>query len=388
MCAARIVDVRLVGHLLKQTGLVEVESDEGCVGIGATSGPTAVIAALIDDLRDLVVGADPAAPADLWQRMFDGYQARRGRGGEGGVAVNAMAAIDMAVWDLAGKLQQKPVHQLLTSGGPVQDRIVVYASATAFARETARGGRGWKSELQLVEESLQYVDEGFRAIKFGWGNHFGEEELRQIGAIREAIGPDVLLMLDFGCPAYNDDSWTEERAIDLTRRLEPLDLFFLEEALRPYDVWGFEQLTRASNVPIATGESLVTPTDFEHFIHRRAADVLQPDAQQMGITQLCRVAQRAEEDGVLCVPHCPWTAMAVAAHVNVLSTLINSVMIEYPAFASYGPGTQHHATTCMMHERIVEQPLVFRDGFIELPTSPGLGVGGYVPEAVVELESS
>ena len=176
--------------------------------------------------------------------------------------------------------------------------------------------------------------------------------------------------------------------IEVSRVAEEFDVYFLEEPMLPDDIAGHRAVKDGCDVRIATGESLTTIRQFIDYLEQEAVDVIQPDAQQIGITQFCRVAQRAEEDRILCIPHSPWTAMAVAAHVNVLSTLINSVMVEYPAFASYGPGTRGHARTRILHENIIEHPLVFGDGYIELPTRPGLGLGEYVPEAVEALERS
>ena len=173
----------------------------------------------------------------------------------------------------------------------------------------------------------------------------------------------------------------------MARLLDKYDIFFLEEPLKPYDVEGFAALTRESPVKIATGESLPTVRDFQAFIERRAFDVAQPDAQQMGITQFQRVAQTSEEAGIPCVPHCPWTVMAVAAHLNVLATNRNGIMIEYPAFASFEVGSAVQTRVDAMHNRVVETPLSLIDGYLQLPESPGLGLGNYVLEAVAELNA-
>ena len=292
----KIADIRVINgdQPRCQIPLVEVETDTGLIGIGATQAPVKPIAALIADIAPLLLGQDPTSPNRLWRTMNEGWQAQRGRGGEGGMAINAMATIDMALWDLTGKAHNVPVHKLM--GGAVKDRIMAYPSATAYdyTGSLKNGCTTWKTPAQLATESRAYVEEGFKAIKFGWANRFTPADLEGLAAVREAIGPDIRLMLDFGCPAYHDDGWTVKQALDVVKRLEPYDLYFFEEALHPYDVEGFARLTAGTRTRIATGESLVTQRDFDRFIDGRAVDVIQPDAKQIGMTVFQRVARHAE----------------------------------------------------------------------------------------------
>lgn len=302
------------------------------------------------------------------------------------MAVNAMAAVDMALWDIAGKARGVPVHELL--GGAVQRELMAYASGTAFDLEALErsGELRMKSVDALVLESKENVARGFKAIKFGWGNNFSYQDIETLQAIREAIGPEIRLMLDFGCPAYLQGGWNVKDAIRVARLLEGVDLFFLEEPLYPYDVDGFATLTAQSPIKIATGESLTTVREFQPFIERHAVDIIQPDAQQIGITQLVRVAQRAEEAGILCVPHGPWSAMTVAAHIAVLSTVSNGIMIEYPSYA-VREGSAHQELGGAMLDRVIEWPVALKDGYLQLPDTPGLGLGEFDVEAIAELEA-
>ena len=285
----RITDVRVVSKGLRiGPVLVEVETDEGITGVGSTSASVSVITALIEDesdgLRRLLIGTDPTDMNMAWRRMF--ASGNRGRSGEGGVGVNAMGAIDMALWDIAGKAAGLPIHKL--RGGAVQDRIMVYASATAFDRGHMERTGEWRHNPTevLVKEALENKSLGFKAMKFGWGNYFSESDYDDIEAVRDAVGPDMKLMLDLGPLAYLDGTWTVKDAIHVAERLAEYDIYFLEEALHPYDVDGFEELTMQSPIRIATGESLTTVRDFQPFIERRALDIVQPDAQQMGLSQV------------------------------------------------------------------------------------------------------
>ena len=137
----KITDIRVRGGRLSSLTFVQVETDEGITGIGVTGSPSWIIGPIILDgqggLSRFLVGQDPLETGRLWLRMFQGWQALRGRGGEGGLAVNAMGAIDMALWDLAGKALDQPLHKLL--GGAVQSQVMAYASGTAFDPDSLEG---------------------------------------------------------------------------------------------------------------------------------------------------------------------------------------------------------------------------------------------------------
>ena len=387
----KIIDIRVRGGRHSSLTFVEVETDEGLTGIGVTGSPSWIIGPIVQDrqggLIRFLAGRDPLEPGRLWARMFQDWQALRGRGGEGGMAVNAMGAVDMALWDLAGKALKQPLYKLL--GGAVQSRVMAYASGTAFDPDSLAGNvpPRLKTPEQLAAESRAMVGQGFRAIKFGWGNHFRTEDEERLAAIRQAIGPETRLMLDFGCPAYWTPGWNLKEAIRATRLLEAFDLYFLEEPMPPFDLDGYAALSQAAEVKIASGESLGTIHEFQPFIDRRALDVVQPDAAQMGVTQCHYVARRAEEAGLLCIPHSPWSATVVAAHLHILSTVANGAMVEYPGWEALREGsTSAYRITRMAHEEIIERPLKLSDGYLQLPESPGLGLGNYLPEALSKLE--
>ena len=371
--------------------LLEVEADDGHVGIGVTQAPQPVIRAIVEQagLRDLVLGEDPRDVRRIWRKMLRDWQAQLGRGEEGGLGVNAMAAIDMALWDLRGKLHGEPLHRLL--GGKLRDRVLAYASATAFHVTRLRNGEAHlqpKTAAELSDESAVLVEEGFKAVKFGWGNHFSPADEERLAAVRAAIGGDVRLMLDVGCPAYWSQAWTVKDAMRVLRMLEQYDVYFVEEPLTPRNVEGHGMLRGASSVRIATGESLTTFRDFQPYIDRRAVDIVQPDACQMGITQTLDVARAAEPAGILCVPHSPWSALAVSAHAQILSTIDTGPMVEYPAFASLASeGEETEVVTRMAFADLIEQPLTWDAGYVRLSDKPGLGLGGFVHDAVNRLSA-
>ena len=207
--------------------------------------------------------------------------------------------------------------------------------------------------------------------------------MAKLAAAREALGPDIRLSVDFGCPAYFDPDWTASDAIAAARKLEAYGVYFFEEALHPLDVDGFAELTAATSLHIATGESLTTTEEFDLFIDQYALDIVQPDAAQMGVTQTFVVACEAEAAGIMCVPHGPWTVFTVTCHTQILSVAGLEPMIEYPALISYrGEGMVQQRATAMANYEIVETPPELVDGHVVLPQDPGLGLGNFVPEAV------
>jgi L-alanine-DL-glutamate epimerase-like enolase superfamily enzyme len=386
----RIDGVRVINGGAGAT-LVEITAD-GATGIGLTQSAYEYVAPIIEGgpypLAPLLIGEDPREPRRLWSRMFVAFGAAKGRGSEGGLAVNAMAALDMAIWDLAGKVQGLPVHVLL--GGAVRDAIPAYASSSLFVSSSyERGGTesDWliKSPDHLRDESRRYIREGFRAVKFGWGNHFAPSDEERLAAIREGLGPDAKLMVDFGCPAYWTPGWNVAAAIGAARILERHGVYFMEEPMPPQDVAGHRAVADAVDVNIASGESLTLIDEFTRYIDERALDIVQPDAAQIGLTQLVDVARRAEAVGILCIPHSPWSALCVAAHSQACLTVRNSALIEYPAMASFEEGSTTAAATAFYQWELVDHPPRLEHGLLRPFDGPGLGLGGFRQDALERI---
>jgi D-galactarolactone cycloisomerase len=379
----KIASVRILGQSLPMT-LVEVVSDTGVIGIGGTDAPVEVIRPILERppwrLSSLLLGQDPADVERLAESMFVATL------GQGGLVVHAMGALDMALWDLRGKLAGRPLHQIC--GGAVRDQVMVYASATAFdLTHGLTAPLRFKSTERLAAEARARVREGFRAIKFGWGNHFAPEDEDRLAAIREAIGPAVRLMIDLGGPDYLEPGITPRLAAAIADMLGRFDVYFLEEPLPPWDAEGYEQLARLSNARIATGEMLCHGYEFDRLIDRRAVGVVQPDAYRIGLTQTLRVARRADAAGILCVPHSPWSALAVAAHVHAMATVSRGDMVEYPSPSLFEDTVRHGELVRINTGEVVEYPLCPVDGYIPLPQRPGLGVGGLSGAAVERMEA-
>lgn len=384
----KLTRIKVLGHNLG-TAFIRIETDTGITGVGATSAPPPVIDAIInsgsDSLWTFLEGEDPAHLNHLWRKMSLQWLAKRGRGGEGGLAINAMAAVDLALWDIWGKTYDRPIHTLL--GGSLHSEIMAYASSQGLDMRDYTFGKkiNLKPAEELAREALDRVQEGFKAIKFGWGNHFRNEDESTMAVIREAVGPDIRLMLDFGCPVYHQPGWTVKDAVRCAKMMEKYDYYFFEEALHPYNVEGFRALTNQVNIKIATGESLTTVGEFEPFIRTRAVDIIQPDVQQMGFTQFLRVTRMAEDANILCIPHGPWSPILIAAHLNALATVNNGVMIEYPSPEISLAGSSRSEYLQILFDHGFENTIKLKNGFLQLPKSPGLGLGDYDLEVFDEL---
>jgi D-galactarolactone cycloisomerase len=377
----RIEAVRVLGERLPMT-LVEIVAEDGTVGIGGADAPAALLRPIIErapwNLASIIRGQE----LDVTQLARFMTRATLG---QGGLVAHAEAALDIALWDLKGKLESAPLYALL--GKQIHTRIMPYASATAF---DLTGGLvdplPFKSTERLVSEASARVAEGFKAIKFGWGDHFEQEDLRRIAAIRQAIGPEIRFMLDFGGPDYMAPHIDVEYAAKILERLKPFDLYFFEEALLPYDAAGFLVLKCKQLGRIATGEMLCREWEFDQLIGPHAVDVIQPDAYRIGISAANAVMHRAAANGIMCVPHSPWSAFAVAAHVHILATLRNEVMVEYPSPSLFSDTVRHGELIRLANGDMVETPIVQQDGYILVPDRPGLGHGQFNYSAICRME--
>ena len=227
----------------QDTALIRITTDEGHVGWGEVDSCPTVVKAIVDaplshkvcnGLANILTGEDPLLIDDCMQAMDDGasYYARIG------VGAHAMAGVNIALWDIAGKVAQKPVYELL--GGKGGGKYRAYCSIL-FGDTPA----------QTYELARRYADEGFTAIKFGWGP-MGQDERTDIDLIRQArrgVGEDIDVLIDAG------QVWDWKTALQRAKQFEEFSPFWIEEPLHPEDVAGYRQLTAESPIPIATGEA-------------------------------------------------------------------------------------------------------------------------------------
>ena len=338
-------------------GIVRVSTDAGITGYSDMETVASVAKAAVDaprwsqpgtecfdGLASLVIGENPLEVERLWYRMYRGsiYYGRRG------VAIQAISAIDIALWDIMGKFYQQPVCVLL--GGKWRDKVRAYAS-TLF-RPTPEAMR---------EAAKKYLDEGFTAMKFGWGV-FGKKprlDVRLVEAARKEIGDDNDLLIDTGWFIER----TPKQAIQVIRSIEPFRPFFVEEILHPEDYDGYAQVASSVDTLVACGEQEATEWGFEQLIKRGKVDVLQPDLTRCGgFTVARKIVHMAERANVLVIPHSWSSDLLTAASLHLNAFQRRAVFVEFNT--SQGP----------LSRAMVKEPLRLVDGYVSVPGGPGLGV--------------
>jgi L-alanine-DL-glutamate epimerase-like enolase superfamily enzyme len=316
--------------------LVRVATDAGLVGWGeafALGAPLAVCAVVHDVLRPLLVGE----PAGDLERLTDRVQRAIHLFGRRGLGLFAWSGVEIALWDLAGRARGVPVATLL--GGLVQPRLRAYASLLRYARpeDVARAAR-------------QRAAEGFAGIKLH------QTDLASVAAAREAVGPHVALMLDVNCP------WSPDEAIRMGRALAPHGLAWLEEPVwPPEDYRALARVRAALDVPLAAGENEGTAVGFRELIAHGAADILQPSVTKVGgLGELRRITALAAAWNVTVVPHSFYFGPGLAATLHLAAATPGVPWVEFPGGALETP--------------LLERPIEARDGWLEVPPGPGLGV--------------
>ena len=330
--------------------LVRVRTDSGLEGIGEADSSPEVVKAIIDapfshniacGLRELLVGENPLETERLWQKMYR----RTMYFGRKAVGITAMAAVDMALWDLKGKQFGEPIHRLL--GGRHHDRLRAYASIL-FGRDGAT----------TRDIARKWAAAGYTAVKFGW-EPMGESEALDRDLVRGAragLGDDATLLVDAGCV------WDARTALRRAQAFAEQGIEWLEEPLRQDDVEGYAWLRDRSPVPIAAGEGECGRESFRPFVEKRALDVYQVDLARNGFTDAAYVRNRVEEAGARLCNHCYTSPITVAASLHWLSTCRDAFLFEDCVEDS---PLRHHLT----NERVQAV-----DGWICVPDGPGLGI--------------
>lgn len=334
----------------QDVALVRIVTDSGIEGVGEADASPEVIKAIIDapfshnvacGLREILIGENPLETERLWRKMYR----RTMYFGRSSVTIAAMSAVDMALWDIKGKHFGEPIHRLL--GGKQHDRIPAYASIL-FGRdgnETARIARGC-------------VEAGYRAAKFGW-EPMGTSEAVDIDLVRgarEGIGDEATLLIDAGCV------WDARTALRRAHTFSEYHIEWLEEPLRQDDIEGYAWLRDRSPVPIAAGEGECGRESFRPLIDRHALDVYQVDLSRNGFTDGAYIKSRVEEIGARLCNHCYSSPVTIAASLHWLSTCRDAFLFE-DCFED-----------SPLRHKLTHEPMKARDGWINVPDSPGLGV--------------
>ena len=334
--------------------VILVHTDEGLTGIGEVDSAPEAVRALVDapgshaianSLKELLVGEDPLEVDRLWHKMYRGviYVGRRG------IALHALSGIDIALWDLKGKAEGKPVAELI--GTPKRDKVRAYASMLM------------PDEPAEVREKVSALrDQGFTAVKLGWGP-LGKDAGRDVElatAAVEAAGEDGTILIDAGLGYVADAG----RAIGVAEQLNELGVFWLEEPFEPDEYEAYAELADAVELRVAAGEQDTTLWGFRELIERGHVDLIQPDVTRCGgITELLRIAEFADSRGVETVPHAWKSGIIKAASLHVNAVLPNALFQEYCV-------AETPINTLLTKQRLP----IDDEGFVAVPSGPGLGI--------------
>ena len=328
--------------------LVIVTTDEGIVGYGEagfsaeyfpTVGPI-----VNDQLGPMITGRDPLEIGGLWQEMFEATH----MWGRRGIETYALSGIDMALWDILGKVAGQPVYRLL---GAVKQRARAYFAPSL------------KPTDEVVAEAREAVADGFTAIKLRLGKDV-VEAARLVGAVREAVGDDVDIMVDANM-AYD-----RRTALSVARMLETFGVAWLEEPIMCRSLSQYVEdnswLSERVCLKLAGGESLLTRFEYIELLERRTFDVLQPDCTSVGgISEAKKVADMASAWNIECVPHIACssgTGIGLAAGLHLILSCTNAPLIEFDAYRGLG------------WEGFLTQPLEVENGYVAALDAPGLGI--------------
>lgn len=328
--------------------VVQVTTDTGLSGLGEIVSSSYVARAVIEaprsgggrhGLAEIVRGMDPLDTESVWRAMWEesGWYGRRG------VAIHAMAGIDVALWDIKGRAAGRPTFEVLSD----RPRAAIRPYASVL----------WGDSVAETERlARELLGSGFRAIKFGFGpiGTSVEQDVAMVRAACAALGAGDELMVDVG------RRWTLDAAIARCRALAPFGVKWVEEPLHPEDLEGYARLTRAVSVPIAAAETEETIEGFRAFLEA-GVKVIQPDLGRVGLTQGLKLAALAREYGAACVPHCFGTGINTAASIHWM-VATGGTLVEYPM------------RTNALCRRLVRGVPPLEDGLVAPQASPGLGV--------------
>ena len=326
-------------------GLVKVRSTDGVEGIGfcyiGSDGGPIFTAAVEHLLAKILIGQDSYAVEGLWSAMYQEALLQ----GRQGTVMRALSALDIALWDLNAKTQQLPLHKYL--GAVELESVPAYASGGYYL--------DGKTPEKLGEEMASYVELGFRAVKMKTGRYSPKEEEARLKAARDAVGPDVELMMD--C----NNAWQDvTQAMQYIRRFEQYEPYFIEEPFGPDDIDSHAKLARQTHLPIATAEIGYGRWYHKELLEKQAAGILQTDAAVCGgISEWKRIAATAASYGVVVCPH--WFH---DLHAPLVAATPNARYVEF-----------FWDDQVLNFRRLVDQQLSQTDGRVILHQTPGLGFG-------------
>ncbi|HXJ56867.1 MAG TPA: galactonate dehydratase [Verrucomicrobiae bacterium] len=319
---------------------LKVHTNTGLVGLGEpiVEGRARTVATAIEELTPYLLGKDPRAVAHHWQAM---YRHAFYRGGP--ILTSAISGIDQALWDIKGKALGVPVYELL--GGPTRSRVRVYAHAGTVERIKQRKAEGF-----TAFKTAPFKERPARIVE---NKAFIDKAASRFAELRAAVGDECDIGIDF------HGAISQQTARVLIKALEPYQPMFIEEPINCQEVDVMADIARGTHLPIATGERVFTKWGFREILEKKAASILQPDlCHAGGITECRLIAGMAEAFYAAIAPHNPLGPISLAAGLQLAAAIPNFLCQEQ---ASLGVG-------------YIKTPFQVRDGYVDVPTGPGLGI--------------
>ncbi len=332
--------------------IVKIVSDTGHIGWGEGYGPASIIHAGIQHLSQYVIGQNPLETETIWETLYR----RTMDFSRSGVLMSAISAIDVALWDLKGKILDMPVYQLL--GGPKREYITPYATGLYFSDDMVDMGRA------LADEAAMYVDQGYRAIKMKVGIGV-KRDIENVKQVRAAIGDDVALMIDA------NHAYSLREAKQLAREVEQYNISWFEEPISPEYYDQYRELRESTTIPIAGGECEYLRFGFQRLLQAQSIDIAQPDiCATGGLTEAKRISTLTSARGVEIVPHTWGTGIAIAAASHFVLNLdpVPGRLVAADHLMEYD------RTENKLRDQLTQSDARFEDGRLYITDAPGLGI--------------
>lgn len=328
--------------------LVKIETDEGIIGYGeadAAGGPPAVTACIVkEEIAPRIIGMDPLCVEKVWQHVYNQGMIH----GRRGAVIPALSGVDVALWDIIGKALGQPIYKLL---GGARNKVLAYHSGGFYRKDVP--------DSWYANEAERGLDAGYRAFKMKIGRYNQSRDIKRVELVRQAIGPDNLLMVDA------NSAYTAKQAIAMARKLEPFDIFFFEEPVSADDPEGSADVSRFSSIAVAGYETEHTRFGFRQLIDKGAVDIVQCDViRSGGFTECRKIAAYASARKLPCTAHIFSSGISLVANLHFVAAIDNGCLLE--SEANVNP-----LRTNMFSDF---ELILDSNGYVHVPEGPGLGV--------------
>ena len=320
--------------------LIKVLTDEGITGIGLSLGVMGNVnigQTILSHFKKVLIGENPLNSEKIWDNMWQPKLV-----GRRGITTRIISGIDIALWDLKGKISGLPLSKLL---GGFTDKIPVYIAGGYYQE-----GKGLSDLASEMEEAVQL---GANAVKMKIGGVSIKDDVERVRVVRETLGDKIDLMVDANCAYKRYD------AIKIAKEIEKYDIFWFEEPINPDDYKGHKIISQSTSIPIATGENEYTKFGFRDLIEQGNVSILQPDVLIMGgVTEFMKVAAMSQAHEIPIAPH-----GSQDVHIHLVTAIPNGLVLEYYAGA-----------TDPMYGKTFKYNLDVRDGYVHVPDRSGFGI--------------